>query len=179
MKAKRSLLVVIACAMTLLAFKPGSRFTEQDEYVRFEIKNAGIMVEAAFDQFETDIQYNEANPAKSKFNATIAVSSINTGIDMRNEHLQEEEYFYASEYPNITFESTSVSKNTIGELVVNGKLTIRGVTKTIALKTKPEVEGDKTYFKTEFSLNRLDYKVGEASWIMGEQVNCIIRVAAD
>lgn len=179
MKLIRGAIGLVAVLLISTAFKRDRLQPTSDEYVIFEIRNAGVTVEASFDEFETEIKYDPNNPSASSFSASISVSSINTGIDMRNDHLQEEEYFYQSKYPNITFKSTSTSVTDDGTWVVNGTLTIRGISKSITLKTKPEKKGEDVYFESSWELNRLDYKVGESSWIMGNDVLCLIRAKAD
>jgi polyisoprenoid-binding protein YceI len=61
-------------------------------------------------------------------NATIAVESIDTDNEKRDGHLKSEDFFHASEYPEITFSSTKVMGSKL-----HGNLTIRGVTRPVVL----------------------------------------------
>ena len=64
---------------------------------------------------------------------TVGVSSITTFDENRDGHLQSPEFFDVERYPELSFESTGIE--TRGhDLVVEGKLTIKGVTKPVTLR---------------------------------------------
>lgn len=150
------------------------------EYISFKIKNAGIEVEGKFNSFTAEIKYDADNPNASEFNATIDVSSISTGIGLRDEHLVEkEEYFNVSRFPSIEFKSTRVALLTDGNLKVEGDLKIKGKTSPITMIVHPKSLGATAFFETSVTINRLDYAVGEDSWVMGDDVHCELRVAND
>ena len=152
----------------------------QGEYVRFTIKNAGIEVDGEFESYKTKIQYDPNRPTSSIFQASIDVGSINTGIDLRDEHLKEKaEYFDVKRYPKIQFESMSCTLLTNGKLKVVGPLTIKDVTKVVTLIVDAKTIGSMTYFESEIKIDRMDYNVGESSWMMGDEVICALRVAAN
>jgi polyisoprenoid-binding protein YceI len=64
---------------------------------------------------------------------TVDVTSITTFDETRDGHLQSPDFFDAERYPELRFESTAV--DVVGdELVVTGKLTIKGTTKPVELR---------------------------------------------
>ena len=64
---------------------------------------------------------------------TVDVSSITTFDEGRDGHLRSPEFFDAERFPELEFESTSVTLD--GEiLVADGSLTIKGVTKPVTLR---------------------------------------------
>ena len=67
----------------------------------------------------------------------IDASSIDTGVARRDEHLRSADYFDVSRYPQITFTSRRVSAERDGRLRVVGALTLRGVTREVALAVVP------------------------------------------
>lgn len=61
----------------------------------------------------------------------VDVKSIDTGIPLRNDHMLSAGWLDAAKFPTITFETTNV-KFVKGDMYrVTGKLTLRGVTKTV------------------------------------------------
>ena len=64
------------------------------------------------------------------------VDSITTNNEQRDAHLKGEDFFHAQEYPKITFKSTSVEKKNDNDYVMQGDLSIRGVTKNIAINVE-------------------------------------------
>ncbi|HAW20367.1 MAG TPA: hypothetical protein DCX14_09305 [Flavobacteriales bacterium] len=150
-----------------------------EEYVKFQIKNAGINIDGFFAEFTSLVSYDPSSPNSATFSGEIKVSSINTGIEMRDEHLVGEEYFDATNHPNITFKSTRVAKLTNGNLKVAGTLSVKETSKEVELIVEPTISGDKTYFKAKLELDRLDYEVGENSWVLSDDVFCEIMVAVN
>ncbi|HYF50557.1 MAG TPA: YceI family protein [Planctomycetota bacterium] len=62
---------------------------------------------------------------------TVPVSSLNTGIKDRDEHLQGEKWLNAAKNPSITFETTSVKHKEGDQYEIAGNFTMNGVTKPV------------------------------------------------
>ena len=91
-------------------------------------------VRGAFTSFTGQIVAGEdGDLANGQFSATIETSSVDTANEQRDNHLRSGDFFEAENHPEITFNSTAIKRLADDKLVVNGDLTIRGVTKTIAL----------------------------------------------
>lgn len=144
--------------------------------VTFKIKNAGLTVDGKFTKFDYNVKYDEKNPENSTFFGTIEVSSINTGISMRDDHLKKDEYFDVQKYPKMTFQSTKVTKIGNGNLEVLGKLTIKNITKTIKINVDVANEGSKNRFKSSFVLNRRTFEVGGKSWTLGDNLTILLNI---
>ncbi|MCB1916447.1 MAG: YceI family protein [Rhodocyclaceae bacterium] len=64
---------------------------------------------------------------------TIDATSVNTGFDTFDGHIQEKDFFDTATYPTITFKSTKVTFDGDKPATVEGDLTIKGVTKPVTL----------------------------------------------
>jgi polyisoprenoid-binding protein YceI len=64
---------------------------------------------------------------------TVDATSITTFEETRDGHLQSPDFFDTERYPELRFESTRVESRD-GEVVVEGNLTIRGVTRPVELR---------------------------------------------
>jgi len=89
-------------------------------------------VRGQFESFEGDLRFNPADPSTLEMNVTIDPTSINTGNAARDRDLQGEEFFQVADYPTIRYVSRSATPTETGARVV-GDLTMRGVTKEVAL----------------------------------------------
>ena len=89
-------------------------------------------VHGRFGKVDATLVYDGADVTKSTVKATIDVSSVQTGEDGRDKHLKTPDFFDTATYPTATFVSSSVSKSSTG-LLVNGTLTLHGVTKPVTL----------------------------------------------
>ena len=96
----------------------------------FQIKH--MMVSKAKGEFTNfDVDFNGVldNLTSANIKVTIPVKSIDTGNEDRDGHLRSGDFFEAEKYPNMVFESKSVTKKSDDEYEVIGDFTIKGVTK--------------------------------------------------
>ena len=168
--------IFLLLILTPLLFSFVSELVSTDSHIQFKIKNAGLTVEGKFEKFTTDIKYFKSNPEKSTFNGVIEVSSINTGITMRDNDLQKSGYFDAKKYPHIIFKSTEVKRTRPNVLEITGNLTIKATTKKVVLQVQVVESGSKTTFLTNFDLNRRYYGVGGNSWILSDELKVDLKI---
>ena len=100
----------------------------------------------------------------SSIEATIDVSTINTGEVQRDGHLKSADFFEAEKFPTMTFKSTGVVPKGEGEYAVTGDLTIHGVTKPVTFAVEgPSAPGKDPWGNTRIGLtattkvNRKDF----------------------
>lgn len=163
----------IFSAFALLSLKP----VDSENAVTFVIKNLGINTKGELSGLRGSIEWNEENPTESKFTVSVAVNSINTGIDTRDNHLKREEYFNAEKYPEIKIISSSIAKSNDG-YVMNSVVTIKGITKNVTFPFAVEKKADSYLFSGKFSINRRDFGVGGNSVTMGDNVEVALNVTA-
>jgi polyisoprenoid-binding protein YceI len=80
---------------------------------------------------------NPADLSKSSVEVTIEAGSLSTREPQRDEHLRSADFFDVAHYPELKFRSQQIEKLGDEHYRVTGDLTIRGVTKEVAL----DVEG--------------------------------------
>ena len=74
---------------------------------------------------------NESDITKSRVEATVDATSVNTRDPQRDGHLKSAEFFDVEKFPTLTFQSKSVARKGEGELSIQGDLTMHGVTKSV------------------------------------------------
>lgn len=158
--------------------------------VTFSINHFFTPVNGRFQQFDGEFLFDPDNLKESKANFTIDVKSVDTENEKRDQHLQSTDFFNAETYPKIKFVSTGFQKKGKNGYVVNGKLTIRDVTKNVSIPFKvlgvadhPMMEGAKVMgIQAETKLKRNDFGVGTGSWaatmVVGDEVNIKITMEA-
>jgi polyisoprenoid-binding protein YceI len=82
------------------------------------------------------------DPLQSSVSASITTVSVETGQVDRDNHLRSGDFFEAEKYPTIEFRSTGIKSHSGAEFVLDGELTIKGVTKPVELVV--EFEGATT-----------------------------------
>ncbi len=97
--------------------------------LEFEVKKLGLMtVKGRVPGFSGTIEGGEA----PSISGTAETSTITTFDDARDGHVQSPEFFDTERHPELHFESTAVEASD-DQLVVDGDLTIKGVTKPVTL----------------------------------------------
>jgi polyisoprenoid-binding protein YceI len=176
---KQTIITLFAVISFFTAIAQSQVWKVTNSKITFKIKNAGLTVDGTFKGLEAEISFDPAKAYGNKIEASIDVKTINTSIDTRDKHLKKEEYFDAEKFPKITMTATSFSKGSDGAFKGFFNLSIKGTTKTVpVIFTFTETNGKATFSGT-FKINRLDYKVGESSWIMSDDVNMTIVVEAE
>ena len=110
------------------------RFDPTHTRIGFSTRHAMITkVRGAFNDFEGSITVDAENPERSKVNLTVEVGSIDTRNADRDQHLRTNDFFDAPQFPEITFVSSRIDLVDEGHFIVNGDVTIRGITKQISI----------------------------------------------
>lgn len=105
--------------------------------IGFKVKHLVIStVSGNFSKFDATMvaEKNDFTDASISFEAD--VDSVSTKSEQRDGHLKSDDFFNAEKYPKLTFKSTSIDKKDDNEYILHGDLTIRDVTKNIALKVE-------------------------------------------
>jgi polyisoprenoid-binding protein YceI len=104
--------------------------------VDFTILHMGLSnVHGRFGNITGSITRDDTDITKSAVNITIDMTTVDTGVSMRDNDLKSDHFFDVAQFPTATFVSTSVTKSGNG-LTVNGNLTLHGVTKPVTLQVE-------------------------------------------
>ena len=147
-------------------------------------------VSGRFNKFEGAIVLDPADLTKGLVNVTIDAASIDTNEPARDKHLRSEAFFDVEKYPKISFQSTRVRKVGEKKLLIDGDLTMHGITKPATLDVDVLGFGPDGYgpyragFEARTRINRQDFDV---SWndiveggglMVGDDVDIILSVEA-
>lgn len=150
---------------------------DEKSEVKFTIKNFSLNTSGSLNGLKGTINFDPADFSNSSFNVSVDVSTINTGIDARDNHLKKEDYFDVERYPVISFISTNITGSQ-NDYNVTGKLTIKGTAKTISFPFTIQNQDNGIILSGEFSINRKDFNIGGGSAVLGNNVNVSLKVFA-
>jgi polyisoprenoid-binding protein YceI len=103
--------------------------------VSFSAKHMGVAtVRGRFDDVTADLELNDPDdPTTGRGTVTVKAASVNTGSEMRDNHLKSADFFDAEQFPDIVFTVKSINNAGDDKFEVVGDLTIKGVTNAITL----------------------------------------------
>lgn len=171
-------IMMVAWLLTLLvAFIPVKFRPVSSSNIQFFITNAGVLVDGYFNEVvEAGIQFDPNNLDNSRIHARVSVESLKTGIAARDRHLMDEGYFHNEKYPYIEMVSTKFKKGSKGKYVGHFNLTIKGKTEKVKVPFSFSKLNNKVKFEGTFTINRLNYEVGESSFILSSSVKVMIAL---
>jgi len=88
-------------------------------------------VRGTFENFEVTVITPE-DPSQISVEASIDVSSVDTGVEPRDNHLRSSDFFLVDEHPHMLFRSTGIQVDG-DDFTMDGELTLRGVTQPVTL----------------------------------------------
>jgi len=159
--------------------------------IGFSVRHLMISkVRGRFQKWSGSLFIDEADLNNSKVEASIEASSIDTKEQQRDDHLRSPDFFDAANHPALTFQSTRVEKASEEEYKVTGNLTIRGVTREVALtveylgRSKDPWGGLRMGFSAKTSIDRRDFglifnmPLEGGGVVVGDGVEIVLEIEA-
>nr|WP_315972442.1 YceI family protein [Amphritea japonica] len=110
--------------------------------INFRVSHLGYSwLEGRFNEFGGQFSYDEANPSAANVSVEINTASVDSNHAERDKHIRSEDFLDVKTYPKANFKSTSFTANADGTAVLNGDLTLHGVTKAVVLLVSKIGEG--------------------------------------
>jgi polyisoprenoid-binding protein YceI len=142
--------------------------------VTFSIRHLMSKVRGSFTDFTGQVDVAE-DIAKSRATAEIKIASVDTRNATRDDDLRGEGIFDVANHPVMTFAATGVRAD--GETyLVDGELTIKGVTRPVTLEVEFNGVGEDPWggtragFTATTSINRKDFGIEFNVPIQGDRV---------
>ena len=159
-------------------------------YIGFSIKHMVIStVKGSYTEFSGTIIVDENDLARSSVGIVIKANSITTNNEKRDNHLKSPDFFDVEKYPEVTFRSKTVKKKD-GNYIVEGELTIHGVSKNVAItfsrlgpiknpwgKQVIAIEGELTIDRTDYGLN-FNKTLETGGLLVGNEVKIELTIEA-
>ena len=120
-------------------------------------------VRGEFTDYDIDVNFDESNLTTTTVDVAIKANSINTRDAQRDAHLKSPDFLNSDAYPVITFKSKRVEQDSPNSGRLIGDLTIREVTKEVALDVeysgvmKGPWGGSSAGFSAKTTINRKDW----------------------
>ena len=119
-----------------------------------------LSAEGYFERWQGDFQIDRSKLENSAVSIVIEAASLNTRVQMRDNHLRSKDFLDVENYPQIKFVSTGISKIDDKNYVIDGTLTLRGVSKAIKVPVIVVFLRDNDgRFKGNLQINRRDYGI--------------------
>jgi polyisoprenoid-binding protein YceI len=148
----------------------------KESSLRFSGNAQGESFEGRFAVFEAKISFDPADLAAAKFDVAIDLASADTQNEERDGTLKDAEFFDVDTHPKATFVATEFVSVGSG-FEARGTLTLRGVSKPVALLFTWTPSGGGATLEGKATLDRMQFGVGGGEWEDPEMIGHEVKVA--
>jgi polyisoprenoid-binding protein YceI len=119
----------------------------------------------------------------------IALASVATGNEMRDNHLRTDDFFGVDDHPEMTFTSTGL-RHEDGSWLLDGRLAIRGTTRRVEIDVEflgydpTGAQGEpRIGFEGRAAINRSDFGItfglgGSGKVVVGDRIDILLEIEA-
>jgi polyisoprenoid-binding protein YceI len=141
-----------------------SRLVAAQSEVAFQIKQSGVPVDGRFRKFDAQLALDPRAPQTGKVAITIDTASATVGFPESDAELPRPPWFNAAKFPQAVFQSSAIQGLGGGRFQVTGKLALKGTTQDLVVPVSIAQSGAQSTASGEFTVKRLDFRIGENEW---------------
>lgn len=144
----------------------------------FTASQGGAPFPGEFKRYTAELCLDDKHPAKDTLQVDVDLDSVDTGLDEMDAALKGEDFFDTAKYPEGSFVSDSLKQVSPGHYSVTGKLTLKGVTKTLTVPFTwtPSKGGQQARLDAKTTLQRRDFGIGTGQWDDPQYVGLAVDV---
>ncbi len=103
-------------------------------FIQFRIQHLGYSwLSGRFNTFGGSFEYDENNPDAASVAVEIDTASIDSNHAERDKHLRGKDFLQVDKFPKAKFSSTAFKEKGEGKALLEGNLTLHGVTRPISI----------------------------------------------
>lgn len=174
MKFQSLLPLAAMFALSLPAAAAGVDYAKSE--ITFVSKQMNVPVQGRFKKFTAQIAFDPKQPASSKADIEVDLTSIDTGSAEANDEVGKKTWFNTSAFPTAQFSSSAVAQTGPDRYEARGKLSIKGISQDVTAPFSVKRAGDVVTYDGGFTLKRLQFKIGEGAWSDTETVADEVQV---
>lgn len=166
MTMKRMLSLFVGFAALLAhAQPPAAKLVADKSQILFTSKQMGVPMEGSFKKFDAQIAFDPKKPEGGSVALQIDTASGGFGVAMSDAELPKAPWFDAGHFPQAVFQSNAIKALGDGKFEMAGKLTIKGVSRPVTVPVTIAPAGaNYAVASGSFTIQRLDYKIGDGEW---------------
>lgn len=184
-KLSTALILAAAAAAPALAAPESYALDAGHTFPRFSYSHFGYSTQLSrFNKTTGKIVFDKAAKTGS-VDITIDTKSVDTGFPLFNEHIQSEDFLDTAQFPTATFKSTKVVFDGDKPTAIEGKLTLKGVTRPVTLTVTsfqamphPILKKDAIGANANVTVKRSDFNAGKYAPNVSDEVRIDIAVEA-
>lgn len=147
--------------------------------INFTVLWSGEAFSGMFKSWNADIDFDPADLAHSRAAVNIDITSEASGEAEFDDGLRGAMGFQVAQFPKAQFVTDSITHKSGSDYLAKGRLTLRGVGKTIMLPFRLTMSGNIAHLQGTAQVVRTDYGVGQGQWAAPDPVTREVKVTVD
>lgn len=136
-----------------------------DSYIKFSgVQNKKTEFKGEFQTFTPVIVFDKDNLEASSIRVEVDLASVESGSEKRDGMLKKSNWFDVENTPKGIFVSNKIELESEGKYKVEGLLTLKGIEQPVTLFMNYVELGRLIELSGDYTLNRLDFKLGLGAW---------------
>ncbi|MGJ7554361.1 YceI family protein [Variovorax sp. RB3P1] len=170
--------LAFAAAMPALAVAEptATKLVADKSQIVFVTKQMGVPVEGTFKKFDAQVAFDPKKPEGGTVALQIDTGSAGFGIPMSDAELPKAPWFDAAHFPQASFQSSAIKALGDGRFEMAGKLTLKGTARAVTVPVSITAAGGYAVATGSFTIQRLDFKVGDGEWTDTSMVGNEVQV---
>ena len=160
----RSALAAALLALTALGAAAQQKLVPAQSEIAFTSKQMGVPVDGKFRKFDAQIAFDPKQPGAARIGMSVDLASVSFGTAEADTEIAKPDWFNTKQFPQATFQSTSVKASGPAKFDVAGKLAIKGISQDVVVPVTLTQTGGTTTASGNFVIKRLDFRIGDREW---------------
>lgn len=152
------------CPPAFAQTPPPAQLVPAGSEISFTTRQMGVPVDGKFGQFTAEVALDPKQPATGRVAFSINTASARFGSAEIDAEVPKDIWLDSKRHPQATFQSTAIQAAGAGRFAVTGRLSIKGQAREIVVPVTLTQSGATSTASGQFSIKRLDFKVGEGDW---------------
>jgi len=160
-----------------VAAAPAASYTSDAQQSRLEFVGvqAGAEFKGVFHKFTANVDFAPEALASSRIYVQIDMNSVDSLDKDRDTTIRGKDVFDVAHYPTAHYVTKSITKTAAGFSAV-GALTLRSVTKDVAIEFQFAPGAADAKLSGSAKLNRLDFGVGQGDWQSTQTIGDAVKI---
>jgi cytochrome b561/polyisoprenoid-binding protein YceI len=146
--------------------------------ISFEATGGGYTTRGTFARYRAEIEFDPDLPEETSIKVLLDMNSAATGTADADATLKSADFLNPAQFPAAQFVAKGAKPDGEGRYILNGALTLKGVTKPIALPFLIDINSGTAKVSAETKINRLDFGVGPQS-VAGLAIDKDVKLMID
>jgi polyisoprenoid-binding protein YceI len=132
--------------------------------IGFTTRQMGVPVDGKFGKFSAQVALDPKQPVSGSVAFSIDTTSARFGSAEIDAEVPKAIWLDSKRFPQASFQSTAIKAAGPGRFEVAGQLSIKGQVREVVVPVSLTQAGANATASGQFTIKRLDFKVGEGEW---------------